>query len=1093
MAELVQTIVLEPGQTLAEVLGLEPNTAYDIEIVNVRDGLESDAVTLPLTTPDLVPAKPVLSLGEAISLNRNARRTQSDFSITFSYTWEPGTEPGRGEATAWETQVWTDAISDTGWTERTADTRSVNISVGNRSAGGTGYVGRAGVRYNISCRAKNSGGISETDTITFVVSHSLEGVGHGWQGYVSNLQASPSSNSAVIRFDNIPIPSRQVDENPAYFEVAIYEGAVPLHTSTRTLNLTGLTPIRTVNVLAFTTGTTFSSVISNIYQAIMPTTLAARIDGLSPLSSYTALVTGIGGFASADSHQRAILRYNNPRYVEQYPGNNPIPPSAITFNTTDVPVRAPINVIAEAITHTSITMEWTKRTGGGVVVTYLAELSSDETFPSGAQTTQVTVNESSESTFQTTFRGLSVDTQYYMRVTARNADGDAVSDVVPVTTLPQPILLPAPPTNIRFSSTTYNSFSASFTASAVSTENSAADTYTWEVSTSQAFTEATTVSDTITDLSDLSFSVSDLIPNRYYFVRVRANNEAGAGGYVTNTNTTRAIPVPGQVAFAPSVTDITPNEATVSWTRPSGIIEGYTLTLTGEEQPITYGVEGAGTLNFDLAGLSSQTDFSVTVAAYNGTGTGTASSPATFTTLPDIAPVLTTTETATNSIDFTWTTGTLFGDSWTFEYKLATATDWIVASQEIEGEAYTLEGLTEFTQYNARVKNNAGDIYSSATAVFTSASSITPPTLTHTGNRNRANTAALILTGGSLSSGTYYWRYRIRGAGGYPATWTTVSLSTNRYSFTTTEWAAGQQVQVEGRRGTRGPWSNRLEFISFNPYIRVSDITPTSVVLHAGGGNPADSTTDIQQLTPPSTWTTLTSQTRTLAYTVSDLTPDTEYSFRARRNNENSLTLTIRTTEAGSVAPGAPTALAMRNLDNLTGTLTWTKGTGVVTSYTAQISTQQSFADALRIVEFTIDDGDATTYRFPDNTFLTHTTNYLRLIANNAVGSSAPATFTIPTPQPASAVGPNLRTAGLATIIQMRFDGGDPSTDALIVEWTPALSATQPRHTIVYDNSVRLAATATTHNITGLNRASRYWVSIRREFGPATVVYVQTV
>ena len=1070
MGRLVRRIVLEPGQTAIDISDLAPGTNYDISIRNERDGVLSDPVVIPLTTQAEAPSAPVVEF-YSLTVNRTNRRANLGYYITFPDNptyWNNDYTIADAHAQNNTADHLIETFGDNGITQVTVNTVAPNGRILNTR------------NYAIGNNPGQQSPLSGSVLFAFnEYAYNLPDRPYGWvEAYFSKGTVRGAVSDPVsIDIESPPNPYRPGAARNLVVSDITDTSAVFSWDAPSGVNATNRPIVYYFRCLLSATQPDSTHVHRNVVQRNIPSIQDA------PPTSFRMQIINLTDTTA----------YDVSVWTQYDAQGDPVSPATATFTTQGPPVQAPVSVIAEAVTHTTVTCEWIKSTQGGTAVTYLAELSSDETFPSGAQTIQVVENESSETTFQTTFRGLSVATQYYMRVTARNADGSAVSDIVPVETLPQPTLLPAPPTNLRPTATTYNSMSFTFSASPVSTEHSAAVDYTWQVSTSQAFTPATTVEDTITDLTALSFSVSDLLPNRYYFVRVRANNEAGAGGYVTNTNTTRAIPVPAQVTPKPTASDITPNEAKVTWTKPTGIILGYTLTLTGEEQPLTYGVQGEDTLEFVIPGMMSETDYSVTVAAYNGTGTGQASPAETFTTLEDIAPVMSVADSTTTTIDFVWTTGTLFGDSWTFEYKLATATDWIVASQEIEGEAYTLEGLTEFTQYNARVKNNAGDIYSSATDVFTTASSITPPTLTHTGNRNRANTAALILTGGSLSSGTYYWRYRIRGAGGYPATWTTVSLSTNRYSFTTTEWAAGQQVQVEGRRGTRGPWSNRLELISFNPYIRVSDITPTSVVLHAGGGNPADSTTDIQQLTPPSTWTTLTSQTRTLAYTVSGLTPDTEYSFRARRNNENSLTLTIRTTEAGSVAPGAPTSLAMRNLDNLTGTLTWTKGTGVVTSYTAQISTQQSFADALRIVEFTIDDGDATTYRFPQNTFLTHTTNYLRLIANNAVGSSAPATFTIPTPQPASAVGPNLRTAGLATIIQMRFDGGDPSTDALIVEWTPALSATQPRHTIVYDNSVRLAATATTHNITGLNRASRYWVSIRREFGPATVQFVTTI
>ena len=1070
MGRLVRTIVLEPGQTVVDVSDLEPGTNYDISVRNERDGVLSDPVVIPLTTQAQAPPPPELQIVSLWGINRTAQRPSFNLSIemrlpTLRGRWSDDYTVSNYLGTLNEL---TDNFANhniTGFTyEVTRDGTVLATTNGvireNPSPGQfsprRGYISfnqfnvRAGEVYTFRANFTSAGGNSEwSDTLEFTAPTTLP---TALPGPIRNLAVSDiTDTSAVFTWD---APS----------------GINATNRPLRYLFYINQRPGVTQNVPAGTTIHTIQQVlISLLISDSIPTSLRFQAVDLTSEAQYQIQVA---------------TQINQGRYV------NPV---SANFTMKEPPVQAPVSVIAEAVTHTTVTCEWIKSTQGGTARSYLAELSSDEAFPSGTETIQVTVNESTESTFQTTFRGLSVATQYYMRVTTRNADGSATSDVVPVETLPQPTLLPAPPTNLRPTATTYNSMSFTFAASPVSTEHSAAEDYTWQVSTSQAFTTDTTVEDTITDLTALSFTVSDLLPNRYYFIRVRANNEAGAGGYVTNTNTTRAIPVPARVSPKPTASDITPNEATLTWTKPTGIITGYTLTLTGEEQPLTYGVLGEDTLEYTIPGMTAETDYSVTVAAYNGTGAGQASPAEAFTTLEDIAPVMSIADSTTTSIDFEWTTGTLFGDSWTFEYKLATATEWIIAAQEIEGEAYTLEDLTEFTQYNARVKNNAGDLYSSATAVFTTASSITPPALAHAGNGNSANTAVLSLTGGSLTSGDYYWRYRIRGAQGYPATWTTVSLATNQYSFTTTEWAAGQQVQVEGRRGTAGPWSNRLEMVSFNPFLAISNIAATSVDLRATGGDPAESTIHYELLTPPSTWTSIASQQAVQTITHSGLTPDTDYSFRARRGTATSLVVTIRTLAADAVIPGAPTALAMRNLDNLTGTLTWTKGTGVVTSYTIQISTQQDFSDPLRIVEFTVADGDATTYRLPDNTLLTHTTNYLRLIANNAVGSSTPATFTIPTPQPASAVGPNLRTTGMATIIQARFDGGDPSTDALILEWTPALSRTQPLHTIVYSNSIRLAATATMHNITGLNRASRYWVSIRREFGPATVQYVSTL
>ncbi len=337
----------------------------------------------------------------------------------------------------------------------------------------------------------------------------------------------------------------------------------------------------------------------------------------------------------------------------------------VTARTLNTPA-APTNLASGAITHNSITLNWTKPA---------AAASYEVRRGSGTWTALGDVASYA-------FTGLTADTQYSLQVRAKNAGGTSAAASLSASTLPT---APGPPTGLTTSGITQTSI-----------------TLNWTKPAGAASYEVRRGSGNWSDVGDVaSYAFTGLTADTQYSLQVRAKNAGGTSAAASlNARTLPTAPGP---PTGLTTSGITQTSITLNWTKPAGAT-GYKVRT---------GTTGAFTTLSDVAtytftGLTANTAYTLQVRASNAGGdSSVAQTTATTNNVPPppvpAAPTsLTTSGITQTSITLSWTKST---GAASYEVRRGSGT-W-TALGDVASYAFT--GLTANTQYSLQVRaKNAG-------------------------------------------------------------------------------------------------------------------------------------------------------------------------------------------------------------------------------------------------------------------------------------------------------------------------------------------------------------------------------------------------
>ena len=230
----------------------------------------------------------------------------------------------------------------------------------------------------------------------------------------------------------------------------------------------------------------------------------------------------------------------------------------------------------------------------------------------------------------------------------------------------------------------------------------------------------------VTGASATSGTITGLTNGTQYAVTVTATNSVGtsaASSPAVNVTPVAAPTAPAQVTGLTATAGDT--TAHLSWTAPSNggsAITSYVVSYTPQGGSASTVDTGSTGTTYNLGSLTNGTQYSVTVAAKNAIGTGTASNVATGT--PATKPSAPTGVGATPhnaSADVTWTAPASNGGATISKYTvIATPSAGSPITKDVaSGTSTTITGLTNGTTYNITVTatNSAGTSDASSPAV----------------------------------------------------------------------------------------------------------------------------------------------------------------------------------------------------------------------------------------------------------------------------------------------------------------------------------------------------------------------------------------
>ncbi|MFF1823702.1 fibronectin type III domain-containing protein [Kribbella sp. NPDC058245] len=330
-------------------------------------------------------------------------------------------------------------------------------------------------------------------------------------------------------------------------------------------------------------------------------------DGDLTIANYRVSITPGGRTVTATSTTAVIDGLTNGRqYTFRVTAMNAAGPSAASASSPAVTPRLPAPPGKPFITsstprHASAAVSWSPPTGADSIVSYKVTAT-----PGG---TSVTTAGTARSVVLT---GLTNDTYYDIVVTAVNGNGSAESTPVPVR--PRPAEVPmAPMINA------VTELDGRVDVQWVHPPDGGGDITGYELEASpgnivQSIAPDTTVA-----------AVRGLANGTAYTFKVRAKNIAGDGPQATSTATPiaeRAPDVPSSINVAAGA----PGTLAVNWRAPAdtgtSAITGYTVKVSPGGRTIDVTATSAS-----VAGLDPETEYTLTVAAKNATGTGAASTP----------------------------------------------------------------------------------------------------------------------------------------------------------------------------------------------------------------------------------------------------------------------------------------------------------------------------------------------------------------------------------------------------------------------------------------------------------------------------------
>jgi fibronectin type 3 domain-containing protein len=292
--------------------------------------------------------------------------------------------------------------------------------------------------------------------------------------------------------------------------------------------------------------------------------------------------------------------------------------SATTDAAPPTPPVAPSNLDGSATSSTSVDLFWTDQSDNESRFDIYQAIS-----PAGSFTLAQSV---SANVISASVGGLVPNTTYAFKVVAVNSAGPSLdSNIHEITTPPEPIDIPNPPSALTVGNATHNSLTLNWS------DNS-------DNETGFRIYRATSQNGTYTQIastSATSYTNTGLSSEATYWYKVSAYNDAGESAQTApESGTTESAPI--TLPNAPtglSVGGATDSSLTLSWTDNSNNETGFRIYRSGSQSGTYTQIATTSATSYTNAGLSSETTYWYKVSAYNDAGESAQTAPASGTTL----------------------------------------------------------------------------------------------------------------------------------------------------------------------------------------------------------------------------------------------------------------------------------------------------------------------------------------------------------------------------------------------------------------------------------------------------------------------------
>lgn len=517
---------------------------------------------------------------------------------------------------------------------------------------------------------------------------------------------------------------------------------------------------------------------------------------------------------------------------------------------------APGTPTISSITTSTATAAWTAATGGAAPTGYEYTLDGGASWHSVG--TALTVSLSS----------LTIGTRYTIAVRAFDAQGGrGGQSSTTFNTAP-----PAPGT-VTIINVAQTTATASWGAA---TDSAGVSGYEY---TLDGGTSWTSVGNTLT------VNLTGLTAATQYTFSVRTNDAAGTrGGSSSATFTTPNNPPPSPPG-TPAISNLTGTSATATWSAATD-----NVGVTGYEYSLNEGsswTNVGNTLTFNLTGLTSATQYTFSVRAYDPAGIRGDVSSATFNTPDTVSPsppgVPAISNITGTSATATWSAATDNVGVTGYEYSINGGSSWVNVGNTLTA---SITGLTSAVGYTVSVRayDAAGNRGGSSSATFTTLDTIPPSAPGVPAISNITGTSATATwTGAADNVGVTGYEYTLNGG----SSWTSVgnTLTTNLTGLTS---LGGYTISVRAydAAGNRGGTSSAAFFTrdtippSAPGVPTISNVTSTSAtaswsVATDNGGSPSYE----YSLNGGSSWT---DDGNGLTASLTGLTGATHYTFSVR-------------------------------------------------------------------------------------------------------------------------------------------------------------------------------------------------------------------
>ena len=436
-------------------------------------------------------------------------------------------------------------------------------------------------------------------------------------------------------------------------------------------------------------------------------------------SAFTQGLTTVNASVSATSLWNGGISANTTYYyrvrAENTAGNGPYTSTTATTQTPVVAPSAVRNLAASAVSASQIDLSWDAPSAGTTPFTYRVERATDSAFTQGLTTVNASVSGTSLGN-----AGISANTTYYYRVRAENTAGNGPYASTSATTQ-TPVVTPSAVRNLAAAAVSSSQIDLSWDAPATGTTPF---TYRVERATDSAFTQGLTT--VHASVSGTSLANAGISANTTYYYRVRAENTAGNGPYVSTSATTQTPVVAPSAVRNLAASAVSSSQIDLSWDAPSTGTTPFTYRV--ERATDSAFTQGLTTVNASLSGtslanggISANTTYYYRVRAENTAGNGPYSTTVNATTqMTPVAPSavrnLQTLGQSESQIVLYWSppdTG-----STPFTYRVERASDsnftvnFLTLSTSVNVQGYVdLAGFTTGATYYYRVRamNTAGD------------------------------------------------------------------------------------------------------------------------------------------------------------------------------------------------------------------------------------------------------------------------------------------------------------------------------------------------------------------------------------------------